>query len=383
MNLINTKDPVVVINTNYGAFFIELYQANAPVTTNNFLDYVAQGFYTNLAFHRVDLQQNVVQGGGYELVSTASGSQQYQLKTTTTSAIALENTGYSNKAGTVGMARTADPNSATSQFYFNLTDNPGFDSNSSSPGYAVFGSVISGWDVIQTISKASLYSKSTVPYTPVTMLSASVYSDPTAVMTPTLYTQGKFSDLGTAVAIFSGKRSDYSIVANADGSLDVQNLTGHYSATHINTINRLAFIDSASNTKSYYAFDVANGGDAGKIAELIGTAFGKSYISQDSLVAQGLQYLEQHKVSYSRLCELVVNTGFFQQLAGGSDNTAFVNLVYKNVTGQAPDTSSLNTYKGLLDNHIYTQGSLLELATHYCDTTIDLVGLSHTGITFG
>lgn len=382
MNLINTKDPVVVVNTNYGAIFVELYQANAPITTTNFLSYVNQGFYTNVAFHRVDLSTNVVQGGGYQLVNTASGSMQYQLKTTST-AIALENTGYNNKAGTIGMARTMEPDTATSQFYFNLTDNPGLDGNATTSGYAVFGSVISGWDVVETISKANLYSKSTVPYTPVAILSASVYSDPTAATSTTSYTQSKFSDLGVAAAIFSGKRSDYSIVANSDGSLNVQNLTGHYSVTHITSINRLAFIDSVNNTKSYYAFDVTNGGDAGKIAELIGTAFGRSYINQSGLVSLGLQYLEQYKLPFSDLCDLVVRTNLFQEQAGGSDNTAFVNLVYKNITGQTPDTAILNTYKNLLDNHTYTQGSLLEAATHYSDNAIDLIGLSHTGICFG
>jgi hypothetical protein len=296
----------------------------------------------------------------------------------------MENTGYKNTLGTVGMARTDDPNSATSQFYFNLTDNPGFDGNGYSTGYTVFGGVIGGWNVVRTISQTMTYAQpyQSFPYTSVNILSSSVYSNPTATMTETKYEIKTVTDLGnTPIVVLTGQRNDFSIISNTDGSLDIQNIKGNFSSVNISDVGRVVFYNP--NTDSYgswLAYDMH--GDAGKIAELIGSAFGRSFISVANFVNIGLQYLEQEKMSYAQLCDLVVATPLFQQLAGGSDNTAFVNLVYKNVVGQAPDANSLAYFTGLLDNHAYTQGQLLELATGSSDMIIDLVGLSHTGINF-
>lgn len=379
MNLINANDPVVVINTNYGAIFVELYQGQAPNTVANFLSYVNQGFYTNTLIHRVDLSNQVVQGGGYQVVNST-------LQAKTTSApIAMENTGYKNTLGSIGMARTSDPNSATSQFYFNLTDNPGFDGNGSTTGYTVFGAVVSGWNVVQSMSQAERYvaPNQTLPYTLVNVLSASVYNNPSAANTDTSYRIATVTDLGnTSVVVLTGKRADFSVVGNSDGSLDIQNITGNYASVHVTSADRLVFYNATSKSYgTWLAYDLQ--GDAGKVAELIGTAFGRGYLNVTDYVRLGLQFLEQNKMSVNQLCDLVVGTSVFQQLAGSTSNSDFVNLVYKNVVGQAPDAGSLAYYKGLLDNQTYTQGQLLELASHYVDPTIDLVGLSHTGIQFG
>ncbi len=356
-----------------------MFQTQAPKTVANFLSYVNQGFYSNTLFHRVDLANEVVQGGGYQVVNSS-----LQLKPTS-APIAIENTGYKNTLGTIGMARTSDPNSATSQFYFNLTDNPGFDGNGSTTGYTVFGTVIGGWKVVQSISQAMTYDApyQTFPYTTVNILSSSAYSNPTVTTSDTSYQIKTVSFLGnTPIVVLTGQRGDFSILSNTDGSLDIQNITGNFASVHISNVDRVVFY--SPNTNSYgngLAYDLH--GNAGKIAELIGSAFGRSFISVANYVSIGLQCLEQDKMSYTQLCDLVVATPLFKQLAGGSDNAAFVNLVYKNVVGQAPDANSLAYFTGLLDNHSYTQGQLLELATHSSDMMIDLVGLSHTGIQFG
>jgi len=127
----------VTLTTNYGAIVVGLDAADAPLTTANFLAYVNAGFYNNTLFHRV-APNFVIQGGGY---TNQSGS--YTLKSPN-AAIALESrNGLSNTQYTIAMARTSDPNSASSQFYFNLLNNAS-SLDYPSPdgaGYAVFGTV--------------------------------------------------------------------------------------------------------------------------------------------------------------------------------------------------------------------------------------------------
>ncbi len=134
----------VKINTSMGAIVLELNAAKAPKTVANFLQYVKDGHYNNTVFHRV-ISNFMVQGGGM----TAD------LKEKPTRApIALEsNSGLSNQRGTVAMARTNDPDSATAQFFINVTNNE-FLNAANAPdgnGYAVFGKVVSGLDVVDKI----------------------------------------------------------------------------------------------------------------------------------------------------------------------------------------------------------------------------------------
>ena len=137
--------PRVVVSTNLGSMVIELLPEAAPLSVLNFLQYVNSGFYNGTIFHRLE-PGFVIQGGGYLPDVTA--------KTGLAAPIALEsNKGLSNLKGTIAMARTAEANSATSQFYFNLADNPGLDYQSaSSPGYAVFGRVVEGSFVLDLFS---------------------------------------------------------------------------------------------------------------------------------------------------------------------------------------------------------------------------------------
>jgi cyclophilin family peptidyl-prolyl cis-trans isomerase len=138
-------NPVVVMKTNMGDVEIELFQDKAPVTVANFLSYVNKGFYNGTIFHRV-MGNFMIQGGGF-----TPGMKEKK----TSSPIKNEaNNGLKNLAGTVAMARTADVNSATSQFFINVLNNPSLDYKSSTSdgfGYCVFGKVIKGMDVVGKI----------------------------------------------------------------------------------------------------------------------------------------------------------------------------------------------------------------------------------------
>jgi len=135
--------PKVEFTTTLGNFVVQLDPARAPKTVTNFLDYVKSGFYKGTIFHRV-IPGFMVQGGGF----TAD-----MQKKPTRAPIPLESqNGLRNLRGTIAMARTADPNSATSQFFINVVDNASLDyPKPDGYGYAVFGKVISGMDVIDKI----------------------------------------------------------------------------------------------------------------------------------------------------------------------------------------------------------------------------------------
>jgi len=138
-------NPQVVFSTSGGAFTVELDPVAAPITVDNFLGYVNSGYYKDTLFHRV-IAGFVAQGGGY---TTGLVKKPGQL-----APIVLEsNKGLSNLRGTVAMARTAAPDSATSEFFVNLVDNKFLDySSAASPGYAVFGKVVQGLSVIDAMA---------------------------------------------------------------------------------------------------------------------------------------------------------------------------------------------------------------------------------------
>lgn len=137
------KNPMVVIETNMGAIEVELYEDKAPETVKNFLGYVNEKFYDGTIFHRV-IDGFMIQGGGMDEKLT-------EKKTKAPIKNEAKN-GLKNDVGTIAMARTADPNSATAQFFINVNDNSGL--NYPSPdghGYAVFGKVTSGMHVVNRI----------------------------------------------------------------------------------------------------------------------------------------------------------------------------------------------------------------------------------------
>lgn len=162
--------PTVCMQTTRGELVMEVYPAIAPVTATNFLDYVREGFYAGTLFHRV-IPGFVAQAGGF-----TTG---LRPKAATRGPIVLEsNNGLSNWRYTLAMARTPVPNSATSEFYVNLVDNPGLDFRASvgAPnGYAVFGQVISGTDVIDgigTVTTGSAGGLANVPLTEIVIRGA-------------------------------------------------------------------------------------------------------------------------------------------------------------------------------------------------------------------
>lgn len=137
----------LVLHTNYGPITLTLEPEKAPKTCENFLEYVNQGFYENTIFHRV-IDGFMIQGGGFE-----SGMNQ---KTTAAPIKNEANTGIKNAVGTIAMARTSDPHSASSQFFINVNDNGFLDHRSATPdgwGYCAFGTVTDGLDTVQKIAK--------------------------------------------------------------------------------------------------------------------------------------------------------------------------------------------------------------------------------------
>lgn len=135
----------VRVTTDMGEFVIELQPDRAPLTVANFLRYVNEGFYTNTLFHRV-VSSFVIQGGGYS--ADCKASPDCKPKTTHEPLVNESGNGLQNKRGTVGMARSGPPHSGNAQFFVNIADNPELDPLPTRWGYAVFGRVIEGMDVI-------------------------------------------------------------------------------------------------------------------------------------------------------------------------------------------------------------------------------------------
>ena len=160
--------PIVTMRTSKGTVRIELYPEIAPKTVANFLAYVASGFYDDTVFHRV-IEDFVVQGGGFtpELVMKRVGKP-----------VRIETkNGLQNERGTVAMARQWGKDTATSQFFFNLKDNPNLDRDSQQFGYTVFGRVIEGMEVLDRISRVQTSRRgrmADVPILPVFLESARI-----------------------------------------------------------------------------------------------------------------------------------------------------------------------------------------------------------------
>ncbi|HJA11135.1 MAG TPA: peptidyl-prolyl cis-trans isomerase, partial [Candidatus Duodenibacillus intestinavium] len=145
---------MIRFTTNKGVFDVELNEAAAPKTCENFLQYVRSGFYNGTIFHRV-ISGFMIQGGGFE-----PGLQQKETKAPIENEA---NNGLKNDKYTIAMARTNDPHSATSQFFINVADNDFLNHTSPTPrgwGYAVFGKVVAGTDVVDDIAAVRTASRS-------------------------------------------------------------------------------------------------------------------------------------------------------------------------------------------------------------------------------
>jgi peptidyl-prolyl cis-trans isomerase A (cyclophilin A)/peptidyl-prolyl cis-trans isomerase B (cyclophilin B) len=169
-------NPMVEIKTNVGAVRIELYADKAPKSVANFLQYAKDGFYNGLVFHRV-IDRFMIQGGGHYP----------DLRSKKADRPPIENeagNGLKNDAGTIAMARTSDPHSATAQFFINAADNAFLNFREASPahfGYAVFGKVTQGMEVVTRIARSPTgpggpFAKD-VPQQPIIIESITLISD--------------------------------------------------------------------------------------------------------------------------------------------------------------------------------------------------------------
>ena len=175
----------VRVVTNLGDFVIEVRPERAPLTAPNFLRYVKEGFYTHTLIHRV-VPNFVIQGGGHDATTMA-------LKPTHENIVNESGNGLQNKRGTVGLARSPAAHSGNAEFYVNLVDNPDLDPVPTRWGYAVFGRVVSGMDVLDKIGETPTGTvgqfKQDAPLKPViiqsvTIIAPAAAAAPAAPVTP-------------------------------------------------------------------------------------------------------------------------------------------------------------------------------------------------------
>ncbi|MBY5978759.1 peptidylprolyl isomerase [Ferrimonas balearica] len=162
--------PKVQIETSLGTLVVELDRSRAELTVDNFLLYVVDGAYNNSVFHRV-IGDFVVQGGGYD--------RDYQPIPERDPVVNESGNGLSNSYGTIAMARTNEPHSATNQFYINVADNERLDPSSRRWGYAVFGEVVEGSEVLESMAAVETgphddVPGDTVPVTPMVLIKATL-----------------------------------------------------------------------------------------------------------------------------------------------------------------------------------------------------------------
>ena len=165
------NNPRVVLNTNFGDITIELFPDAAPITVDNFLGYVNSGFYDGTIFHRV-MKGFMIQGGGLTTDMTKKPVRS-PIKNETQNRVR-------NKRGTIAMARQNPLDSATSQFFINHVDNRGLDFDGPYGGYAVFGKVVKGMEIVDRIAMVRTTTKAgrkNVPVEPVVIESAKVVSN--------------------------------------------------------------------------------------------------------------------------------------------------------------------------------------------------------------
>jgi peptidyl-prolyl cis-trans isomerase A (cyclophilin A) len=203
--------PKIRIETTAGNLVIELFTSRAPLTVQNFVQYVESGFYDGTVFHRV-VAGFVAQAGGYDA--------DYKRKTPGATIPNESGNGLSNRRGTVAMARTGEPHSADSQFYINLTDNTALDPRPTRWGYTVFGRVIEGMEVIDEIGYRTTGSG------PAPELTKDVPKEPIVIRSMALVSpenDAPASDTdATVTAADSDAEADDGTDADADADADAQ-----------------------------------------------------------------------------------------------------------------------------------------------------------------
>lgn len=162
----SATNPKVVLETTLGNITIKLFPKESPVTVTNFLRYIDEGLYVDTQFHRV-ISGFMIQGGGF--------TKDLRKKQNHDPIKNESSNGLSNKRGTIAMARTQNPDSATNQFFINLVDNLNLNQVGNRAGYTVFGEVVQGIEVMDTIGKTKTTTRSryrNVPVEPILILSA-------------------------------------------------------------------------------------------------------------------------------------------------------------------------------------------------------------------
>ena len=171
-NTVEAEKKLVKLETSMGDIIIELNEQDAPVTVKNFIEYVEQGHFNGTIFHRV-IPNFMIQGGGF----TAD----MERKETRDPIVNEASNGLTNDRGTIAMARTSDPDSATCQFFINHRNNRSLNYiKNTNPGYTVFGKTVEGMDVVDAIAKVKTTTQmgmNDVPVEPVIIISATVVSE--------------------------------------------------------------------------------------------------------------------------------------------------------------------------------------------------------------
>jgi len=368
------KQTKIKFSTNLGDFIVQLNTEKAPITSNNFVTYVEDGFYEGTLFHRV-IPGFMAQGGGFDSV--------FNKKKGHSPIINEASNGLENDRGTIAMARTPDPNSATSQFFINFIDNDFLNYTSSTDtgwGYAVFGEIIEGLDVVDMMSEVVTISRSgyqDVPEKDIVVEKAQVFYEHMFLGTIGNdilhgFTDGYYSiDGGSGIDVINYQiRSNLVLFSlNSDLELVIQNSVGQ-SETLVN-IERIQFNDKV------YALDLD--GNAVISAKAIIATFGSNALT--SYMSPALSIIDGG-MTLNEVCHLVVDYQLIENIIGSNSNGLFVDHVYKNVVGVAPSQADHDMFTVLLDNGTHTKSSLLALAAETTLTEdimkanlVDLIGV--------
>lgn len=331
-------NPQVTLQTSLGTMVLELNPEQAPITVANMLAYVNSGFYNNTLIHRV-IPGFMVQGGGFNTGLS--------YKDPTYSAIALEsNNGLSNLRGTIAMARSSDADSATTQFFVNQVDNTYLDySNPASPGYAVFGRVVSGLAVIDSMANVPTTTRSThanVPVTDVTItafgqtLAGSSTANAATLAVVGLEAGARWSySLNSGASWTTGSGDHLTVpvgsyaasaiqVRQTDAAGNISASTGKFTSalvvdTTAPTVNSFSPLDEAtgitigSNIVVTFSEAIANG--TGSI--ILKTAAGATVATYDAASSSNLT-ISGSTLTINPTSDLVYSTGYKVEFAAGT-----------------------------------------------------------------
>jgi cyclophilin family peptidyl-prolyl cis-trans isomerase len=338
-------NPSVVIKTNFGDIGVELFPEAAPKSVSNFLQYAFDDYYDNLVFHRIDnFESFVVQVGRFSL-GVKDGAYLIQDRSyLQRPPIELESdNGLSNLRGTIGLARASNPDSATSEFYFNLKDNIRFDYvNSNNPGYTVFGRITSGLEVMDTIGDLELGIWNGIEGLPV--------SGPAGIIEIELLGDSdQFIKLQEYVAQsentfrINGSVSQVTLIEMSDGAWAVRE-TGGWSIAKLIGYERVLLNDRA------IGLDL--GGSAGQAYRVYKAAFDRDPMQGDT-VGLGFWIAQiDNGMDMVEVAARFIDSNEFRTLYGenASDGDFLIGL-YRNVLDRAPDAGGYAWWTDQLENN--------------------------------